>query len=100
MSEAVLAAARAPVVRAALRDRFRRGAQARSDDLRLALGTLAAHKLRSFLTLLGIVIGVFTVVAMMALLDGLSPSLNNTMGPPRPALFPIPKSPPLNFRPP
>jgi putative ABC transport system permease protein len=41
------------------------------DNLRLALGTLAANPLRSLLTLLGVVIGVTTVVTMMALVEGL-----------------------------
>src|SRR3954462_7096234 len=58
----------------------RRVMTARADDLRLALGALSGHKLRSGLTLLGIVIGVFTVVAMMALLNGLSKSINKQLG--------------------
>ena len=41
------------------------------DNARLALGTLAANPLRSLLTLLGVVIGVTTVVTMMALVEGL-----------------------------
>ncbi|MBM4320465.1 MAG: ABC transporter permease, partial [Deltaproteobacteria bacterium] len=41
------------------------------DSLRLALGTFRANLLRSLLTLLGIVIGVATVVSMMALIEGL-----------------------------
>jgi putative ABC transport system permease protein len=41
------------------------------DNLRLALGTLAANPLRSLLTLLGVVIGVTTVVTMMGLVEGL-----------------------------
>jgi len=41
------------------------------DNLRLAVGTLAANPLRSLLTLLGVVIGVTTVVTMMALVEGL-----------------------------
>jgi len=48
--------------------------------LRLALDSLASHKLRSGLTLLGIVIGVFTVVAMMALLNGLRKSIDKQLG--------------------
>jgi putative ABC transport system permease protein len=42
-----------------------------ADNLRLALGTFWGNRLRSALTLLGIVIGVATVVSMMALLEGL-----------------------------
>ncbi|MBN2360399.1 MAG: ABC transporter permease [Deltaproteobacteria bacterium] len=41
------------------------------DNLRLALGTFRAAPLRSLLTLLGIVIGVATVIAMMGLIEGL-----------------------------
>ncbi|HZI16922.1 MAG TPA: ABC transporter permease [Myxococcus sp.] len=41
------------------------------DTLRLAFGTFVSNPLRSFLTLLGIVIGATTVVAMMALIQGL-----------------------------
>src|SRR5438552_15964829 len=59
---------------------FRRAITARTDDARLALGALSGHKLRSGLTLLGIVIGVFTVVSMMALLNGLHKSIDKQMG--------------------
>ena len=38
-----------------------------TDNARLAVGTLASNPLRSLLTLLGVVIGVTTVVTMMAL---------------------------------
>jgi putative ABC transport system permease protein len=41
------------------------------DNVRLAVGTLAANPLRSLLTLLGVVIGVTTVITMMALVEGL-----------------------------
>ena len=41
------------------------------DNARLAVGTLAANPLRSLLTLLGVVIGVTTVVTMMAMVEGL-----------------------------
>jgi putative ABC transport system permease protein len=52
----------------------------RVDDFRLATAALSGHKLRSGLTMLGIVIGVFTVVAMMALLNGLSKTINKQLG--------------------
>jgi putative ABC transport system permease protein len=42
-----------------------------ADNVRLAIATFWGHRLRSVLTLLGIVIGVATVVSMMALLQGL-----------------------------
>ncbi len=40
--------------------------------LRASLGSIQAHKLRSFLTLLGIIIGVTTVVAVASLISGLN----------------------------
>lgn len=38
----------------------------------LAFGAIRAHKLRSLLTTLGIMIGVLTVIAMLAMIDGLN----------------------------
>ena len=99
MSEAVLPAPAPATPRDSTRARLARVAQARSDDLRLALATLSGHKLRSFLTLLGIVIGVFTVIAMMALLDGLQRSLDKTMGQLGAGVFQIQKWPNFNFGP-
>lgn len=46
------------------------------DNLRLAFGTFVAHPLRTMLTLLGIMIGVSTVMTMMALLEGLRLKVN------------------------
>jgi len=40
--------------------------------LRIAWSSLAAHKLRSFLTLLGIIIGVTTIVGVAAIIGGLN----------------------------
>jgi len=37
------------------------------DSLRTALGNLAAHKLRSALTMLGIIFGVGAVIAMLSI---------------------------------
>jgi putative ABC transport system permease protein len=78
MSELALHAP--PVAGPASTGRLRRSWTARVDDLALALDSLASHKLRSGLTLLGIIIGVFTVVAMMALLNGLRKSIDKQLG--------------------
>ena len=42
------------------------------ETLRLALDTLRAHKLRSYLTLLGIILAVTTLVAVMSVVNGLN----------------------------
>ncbi|MGQ9702454.1 MAG: ABC transporter permease [bacterium] len=43
--------------------------------LNLALQTFKSHKMRSFLTILGIVIGVTTVIAILSLIEGLNQSV-------------------------
>ncbi len=45
-----------------------------AEGLRIALSTLLAHRLRTFLTTLGIVIGVMTVIAIIAIVQGLNAS--------------------------
>ncbi|HQP87931.1 MAG TPA: ABC transporter permease, partial [Thermoanaerobaculia bacterium] len=40
--------------------------------LRVALRAINAHKLRSFLTLLGVIIGVMTVIAVVSVISGLN----------------------------
>src|SRR3979411_2444461 len=77
--------------------RLRRGWTARLDALRLAMDSLASHKLRSGLTLLGIVIGVFTVVAMMALLNGLRKSIDKQLGELGANVFQIRRVPAVQF---
>ncbi|HSA96461.1 MAG TPA: ABC transporter permease [Acidobacteriota bacterium] len=42
--------------------------------LRMAVDSLRSHKLRSFLTVLGIVIGVMTVIGMVSIIQGLNKS--------------------------
>ena len=42
--------------------------------VRMALDSLRSHKLRSFLTILGIVIGVMTVIGMVSIIQGLNKS--------------------------
>ncbi len=49
------------------------------DSLRLAVGTFRANPLRALLTLVGIVIGVATVVTMMALIEGLRRDVNRQL---------------------
>jgi putative ABC transport system permease protein len=59
--------------------RFEANLLAAVDNLRLALGTFLGNPLRSLLTLLGIVIGVTTVITMMALIEGLRLKVNNDL---------------------
>ncbi len=97
MSEAAVAAA--PLARPE-RPRGRRivaALGARLDDFRLAIGALSGHPLRSGLTLLGIVIGVFTVVAMMSLLNGLQSSIDKNMGGLGADVFQIQRLPSFSF---
>jgi len=51
---------------------------------RMALGTIRAHKLRSFLTVLGVIIGTGTVIAVSSIITGLDSTISNifrSMGP-------------------
>ena len=48
-------------------------------NLRFAFSSIMAHKMRSFLTMIGIVIGVSSVVVIMALGDSMSRQVNKTM---------------------
>jgi len=47
------------------------------ESLRMALFTLGANKLRSFLTTLGIIIGVMTVIGMVSIIQGLNRSFSD-----------------------
>src|SRR6476659_834480 len=42
------------------------------ETLRIAASALSTHKLRSFLTLLGVIIGVMTVVSVASIISGLN----------------------------
>ncbi|HEU5163219.1 MAG TPA: ABC transporter permease, partial [Thermoanaerobaculia bacterium] len=46
------------------------------ETLRIAASALGRHKMRSFLTLLGVIIGVMTIVAVVSIISG----LNNYVG--------------------
>jgi putative ABC transport system permease protein len=52
--------------------RFRESAVTMLETLRLALDALRAHKLRSFLTLLGVILAVTTLVAVMSVVNGMN----------------------------
>jgi putative ABC transport system permease protein len=54
---------------------LRRALAEAAESLRMSFGTLAAHRLRSALTTLGIVIGVMTVIAIVAIVQGLNQSV-------------------------
>ncbi|WP_338720636.1 MacB family efflux pump subunit [Devosia sp. XK-2] len=49
---------------------WRRGLDSMGEALRMALRAMGAHKLRTFLTMLGIIIGIASVVAVVALGQG------------------------------
>src|SRR6201997_245541 len=52
--------------------KVQRAAVALQETFRIALDTLRAHKLRTFLTLLGVILAVATLVAVMSILNGLN----------------------------
>ncbi|HID31858.1 MAG TPA: FtsX-like permease family protein [bacterium (Candidatus Stahlbacteria)] len=47
------------------------------NNLKLAFQTFGSHKMRSFLTILGIIIGVMTVITIFSLIEGLNQSVAN-----------------------
>ncbi len=63
------------------------------DNVSMALGTLRANPLRSLLTLLGIVIGAGTVVAMMSLTEGLRQKVTTDFAMLGPGTFQVQKWP-------
>src|SRR6201998_121840 len=54
------------------KERYRRTWLTFTETLKLALDALRAHKLRSFLTLLGVILAVTTLVAVMSVVAGLN----------------------------
>jgi len=53
-------------------ERYRRGWRTLVETLKLSLDALQAHKLRSFLTLLGVILAVLTLVVVMSMIAGLN----------------------------
>ncbi|HEY6100337.1 MAG TPA: ABC transporter permease, partial [Anaeromyxobacter sp.] len=69
------------------------------DTIAMALGTLRANPLRSLLTLLGIVIGASTVIAMMSLTEGLRVKMVSDFAMLGAGAFQLQKWPALQFGP-
>jgi putative ABC transport system permease protein len=64
---------------------------------RLAFASLAANKLRSALTVLGIAVGVFSVIGVMTLINGMRGSIETGLNVLGANSFQISKFPPINF---
>ena len=60
-----------------------------SESGRMAFSAIWAHKLRSFLTLLGIIIGVTTIIAMMTIIAGLQAQIEREMSELAPNTFQV-----------
>jgi putative ABC transport system permease protein len=65
--------------------------------IRLAFAALTANKLRSSLTLLGIAVGVFSVIGVMTLINGMRSSIETGLNVLGANSFQISKFPPINF---
>ena len=64
---------------------------------RLAFASLSANKLRSSLTVLGIAVGVFSVIGVMTLINGMRSSVESGLNVLGANSFQISKFPPINF---
>lgn len=69
------------------------------DSFFLATSSLMRNKLRSILTLLGVVIGVMVVVAMLSIIEGLNKSMSDNIGAIGTNVIYIMKNPAVNFGP-
>ncbi len=67
------------------------------EALHQAFASLRTNKLRSFLTILGIVIGVMTVIGMVAIIQGLNSSMVTQLQSMGPHLIQFQKNEPVNF---
>ena len=64
---------------------------------RLAFASLNSNKLRSSLTVLGIAVGVFSVIGVMTLINGMRSSVESGLNVLGANSFQISKFPPINF---
>ena len=65
--------------------------------LRLAFSSLTSNKLRSGLTILGIAVGVFSVIGVMTLINGMRSSIESGLNVLGANSFQVSKWPPINF---
>jgi putative ABC transport system permease protein len=63
------------------------------ESFRLALGSLRSNKLRTFLTLLGIIVGVTSVIAVMTIISGLDQTVSNAFSAQGSTVFSVAKRP-------
>lgn len=68
-----------------------------TEVIKLSLGTIKANKLRAALTLSGIIIGVFSIIAIMTLLNALQAGIEGGLSQLGSNTFQIQKMPVLNF---
>lgn len=68
-----------------------------TEILRLAFSSLNSNKLRSSLTVLGIAVGVFSVIGVMTLISGMRSSIESGLNVLGANSFQISKFPPINF---
>jgi putative ABC transport system permease protein len=66
------------------------------ESIDMALGAMRANKMRSVLTMLGIVIGVMTVIGMMSIIKGLSDSFDEQLNVLGSNVFQVQKFPAIN----
>ena len=66
------------------------------ESLRMALGAIAAHKLRSGLTLLGILVGVFSIIVVMTAMRVMQSNIESELGQLGTHTFSIDKYPPIH----
>jgi putative ABC transport system permease protein len=63
------------------------------ESFRLAIGSLRGNKLRTFLTLLGIIVGVTSVIAVMTIISGLDQTVSNAFSAQGSTVFSVAKQP-------
>src|SRR6266446_6032776 len=66
-----------------------------TESFRMAMGALAAHKLRSALTLLGVLVGVFSIIAVMTAMRVMQSNIENELGQLGTHTFSVQKFPPI-----